>query len=329
MMDLELEELQLQVEGRICKLPIVEMEQLADHVGLESKEYKDKSKLAMSRIVRAKVKVELGQTESKVEYLMELRNFITGTPPPLEETGQNKEEPVKPRVEYEALYKQFEEMMESHKKKVEQALLKQEETKSPKEGNVSLDVKTALRRDFKIMGVIGGEEQKDRLSFVSLIRQIDAGLEKGYQEREIIDAVIRAISHSLKLRSHLKTMKELTLAKLRQMLRAHYKQKSGTELYQELTTISQLPKETLQDFLIRALDLRQQVLFASQAEGGTIKYEPSLVHPLFLHAVETGLQDESVLNKLRLFLQKVDVTDEELMKQINVVVSLQVAGTKL
>ena len=240
MMDLELEELQLQVEGRICKLPIVEMEQLAEHVGLESKEYKRKSKLAMPRIVRAKVEVELGQTKSKVEYLTELRNFITVTPLPLEETGQYEEEPVKPKVEYEALYKQFEEMMESHKKKMEQASLKQQDTKSPKEGNVSLvDVKTALRRDFKIMGVIGGEEQKDRLSFVSLIRQIDAGLEKGYQELEIIDAVIRAISHSLKLRSYLETMKELTSAKLRQMLRAHYKQKSGTELYQELR---KLPK---------------------------------------------------------------------------------------
>ena len=160
------------------------------------------------------------------------------------------------------------------------------------------------------------------MSFVSLIRQIDAGMEKGYKEREIIDTVIRAVTPSLKLRSYLETMKEGTLAKLRQMLRAHYKQKSGTELYQELTTIMcQSPKETPQDFLIRALDLRQQVLFASQAEGGTVKYEPSLVHPLFLHAIETGLQDEAVRNKLRPFLQKGEITDEELMEQINVVVS--------
>ena len=42
---------------------------------------------------------------------------------------------------------------------------------------------------------------------------------------------------------------------------------------------------------------------------------------MFLHAVESGLQDESVRNKLRPFLQKADVTDEELMEQINVVVS--------
>ena len=115
-------------------------------------------------------------------------------------------------------------------------------------------------------------------------------------------------------------MKELTLAKLRHMLRGHYKQKSGTELYQELTTMCQSPKETPQDFVIRALDLRQQVLFAFQAKGGSVKYEPYLVHPLFLHAVETGLQDEAVRNKLRLFLQKAEVTEKELREQINVFV---------
>ena len=248
---LELEELQLQVEGGICKLPISEMEQLAKHVGLESREYKGKTKLAMARVVRDKIEDEMGKTESKIEYFKELWNFISGTPPPLEEShsaDENKES-VKAKVEYEALRKQFEEMMESYTKAAKEASVKLEGTKptsasakKTKEGNIVslVDVKTALRRDFKIMGVIGGEEQKDQLSFVSLIRQIDAGLEKGYKEREIIAAVIRAISPSLKLRSYLETMKEVTLPKLRQMLRAHYKQKSGTELFQELTTMYQL-----------------------------------------------------------------------------------------
>ena len=52
-----------------------------------------------------------------------------------------------------------------------------------------------------------------------------------------------------------------------------------------------------------------------------MKYEPLLVHPLFLHDIETGLKDEAVRNKLRLFLQKAEVTDAELMEQINVVIS--------
>ena len=34
----------------------------------------------MSRIVRDKFEVEMGKTESKIEYLKELWNFISGTP---------------------------------------------------------------------------------------------------------------------------------------------------------------------------------------------------------------------------------------------------------
>ena len=66
----------------------------------------------------------------------------------------------------------------------------------------------------------------------------------------------------------------------------------------------QSPRESPQDVLVRALDFRQQVLFAAQAEGGAVKYEPSLVHPLFLQAIEPGLQDDSIRTKLRPFLQK-------------------------
>ena len=68
-------------------------------------------------------------------------------------------------------------------------------------------------------------------------------------------------------------------------------------------------KETPQDLLIRALDIRQQVLFALQTEGSTVKYEPSLAFRM------------NGRNKLRPFLQKAEVTDEELIEQINVVVS--------
>jgi len=56
------------------------------------------------------------------------------------------------------------------------------------------------------LAVIAGEEQKDRLSFVSLTCQIDAGLEKGYKEQDAINTIICAISPSLKLRSYLETM---------------------------------------------------------------------------------------------------------------------------
>jgi hypothetical protein len=59
-------------------------------------------------------------------------------------------------------------------------------------------------------------------------------------------------------------MEGLTLKKLLQILKAHYKQKSATELYHELKILCQDPKESAEDFLIRALELRQQVLFTSR-----------------------------------------------------------------
>lgn len=55
-------------------------------------------------------------------------------------------------------------------------------------------------------------------------------------------AAIRAMSPSLNLRFYLENMKYLTLTKLRQMLQDHDKQKSGSELYKELTAMPQSPK---------------------------------------------------------------------------------------
>ena len=47
--------------------------------------------------------------------------------------------------------------------------------------------------DFKISGQIGEPGQNEKLSFVSSTHQIDYGIKKGYQEPDIINAVIRAI----------------------------------------------------------------------------------------------------------------------------------------
>ena len=57
--------------------------------------------------------------------------------------------------------------------------------------------------------------QPDKLSFISLINQIDSGLSKGHKEKEIIEAVIRVIVPSLRLRSYLEYVKDLTLNQLK------------------------------------------------------------------------------------------------------------------
>ena len=50
--------------------------------------------------------------------------------------------------------------------------------------------------------------------FISLINQIDSGLSKGHNEKNI-ETVIRVIVPSLPLRSYLESVKDLTLNQLK------------------------------------------------------------------------------------------------------------------
>lgn len=61
----------------------------------------------------------------------------------------------------------------------------------------------AKLKEFKINGKIGEPGEKDRLTFTSLIFQITAGLKKGYSELEVCDAVIRAMSSDLPIKTYL------------------------------------------------------------------------------------------------------------------------------
>ena len=64
---------------------------------------------------------------------------------------------------------------------------------------------------MKIVGVVGPESQKDRLSFFSLTRQDESTKTRDTTESEVIEAVIRLISPTLKLRSYVEILDGLTL----------------------------------------------------------------------------------------------------------------------
>lgn len=113
---------------------------------------------------------------------------------------------------------------------------------------------------------------KETLSFSRLEHQIESGLKRRYSETEIVETVVRAISPGLKLRSYLEGRTDLTLTSLRQVLRAHYAETDATVLYQQLTKATQGANETPLEFLIRVLDLRQKILFASKRTKSSLKY---------------------------------------------------------
>lgn len=99
------------------------------------------------------------------------------------------------------------------------------------------------RKDFKISGQIGEPGQIDKLTFSSLAHQIETGLNRGYPEIKIVDAVIRAIYPGSQLRSYLEGKPHLTLPTLRRILRSHFQEKSTTDLYKQLASEAQNSKE--------------------------------------------------------------------------------------
>ena len=175
---------------------------------------------------------------------------------------------------------------------------------------------SALRRQFKIHEQIGEPDQKDKISFCLLDRQIRIRVTQGYVESEIVDGVIRAITPGLVPRSYLETAKDLTSDQLKKILSSQYGVKNTSELYQSLASLCQSQKESPQAFLIEALDLRQQILFASRDESDdtSLQYNSEHVQRLFLHSVETGLQDESLCDKIPSFPRDQSITDEVFMQ---------------
>ena len=66
---------------------------------------------------------------------------------------------------------------------------------------------------------------------------------------------------------------------------------------------------------MRALNLKQQIIFVPKATHGSIKNEPSLGQVLFLPVIVAGLKDEAARAKLRPLLEVASVADEQLMEK--------------
>ena len=185
---------------------------------------------------------------------------------------------------------------------------------SPGKSDTVQNVK--FHKDFKISGQI---DCKTGISYTSLIRQMELGLKKGHSEADVIDGVIRAVIPTSSLRSYLDGRQDLSLPTLRGILRGHYAEKNSTELYSELASAAQDAKETSSEFLMRSMDLRNKILFASQESSDELKYSPDLVHKLFARTVQTGLRDIVIRQEMKQFLSE-DKSDAELLDELNKIV---------
>ena len=137
-----------------------------------------------------------------------------------------------------------------------------------------------LRKEQKIKGLIGDAHQRDELTYVSLIQQINEAQEAGYDESEIVNSVFRTMSPSLTLRNVLETISNLFLQRLLQFLGSHFEEKSATDLCGKLASMIQLPEESAEySHVMKCIKVRQKVLLASGKSD--IKYDKGLVMKLF------------------------------------------------
>ena len=65
------------------------------------------------------------------------------------------------------------------------------------------------------------------------------------------------------------------------------------------------------------------MLLASQENDATIRYDENLIRSVFVNSVETGLADDTIRTRMRPFLQSPNVSDETLIREINVAMTAE------
>ena len=175
-------------------------------------------------------------------------------------------------------------------------------------------------REFKISGKIGTPGQKEKLSFMSLIYQMNSGIEKEFPERDICEAVIKSISLDLPLRSYFEGKQTMDIASLSKILRSHFKEPNSTALFTQLSNSRQTSTESAKEYVIRLMSLRQKILFVSREE--TCSYSFDLIQNRFVHAVLVGLRNENIQNELCPILKSHDtLSDEILLEHLSLAMS--------
>ena len=299
-----IDDLESEVHSAIFRSKLDLLQDMAQLLKVEKAKFQGKSRSTVAKLLSKQVSEQLDELETdqtKFEYLKTLIDeFHKLELPDLEQTGEDKiaqvelnilkEEMKKLEMKQKAEKEDLENKIKALKhvdKSVSKTVLENSEQKlSEPKHNLSLPDNCLLKKDFRLYGQIGIANQPDKLSFISLMNQIDSGLSKGHKEKEIIEAVIRAIVPSLPLRSYLESVKDLTLNQLKSILRSHYLEKQGAELYQMLTTLSQLPGEDPRSFLLRGMNIKQKlILQGSQEDPYNLTYNPEHVQMLFLKSL--------------------------------------------
>ena len=144
------------------------------------------------------------------------------------------------------------------------------------------------------------------------MHQINEAKATGYYQDEIVNGVIRAIVPSLSLRKVLETATDLNVDKLPSFLEAYFEEKSTTDLWSKLSSMTQSPEEWPYSFVLRCIELRQKIVIVSTKYG--IKFDKPLLDQALCRTLERYLNSTKDVQEIR-HLLRTGVSDEELIFQ--------------
>ena len=177
--------------------------------------------------------------------------------------------------------------------------------------------RTVKLKDFKINGTVGEPGEKGKLTYGSLAHQINTGRDMGFDETEIVSAVIRCITPGHTTRTYLEGQRRLTLEALMSTMQAHFYEKDITSLYNKLTAATQGVTQPPLKFLFAMFALRDQVIDLSRGnKRDERRYSRKLVQAEMQKGIYAGLRDPNIRQDLKMLLREPDVDDHELMREL-------------
>ena len=208
------------IEQILCKMSAQKLSSFVTTLAINSEQITNKSRRDLKYVITKTLEEKLDDEERTEEQKCEVfRQILEDLNCYNDETNTgNSNQPKK----------------DSTQKHGDTAAVGEHNQTSRGNGNLSpllreLNQRTSLlRKELKIKGQIVEAHQIDKL--ISLIHQIKEAQEAGYDESEIVNSVIRAMSPSLTWRNGLETTSNLSLQHLLQFLESQFEEKSATDL---------------------------------------------------------------------------------------------------
>ena len=189
--------------------------------------------------------------------------------------------------------------------------------------NVDTGVRTRVEvtklREFKITGGSVGSGETGALEYMSLSYQMLEGKAVGYSYKEIKSGVIKAVKPGSPLRRYLESRTDIKEEDFIKILRVNYNVKDSSTLFNQMSNAFQEPTESELNFVLRMMDLRNNIVTLSLEEK--CPFDKTLVRKKFFYVLSVGFRKDTVRLDLQNVLKQATMNDEDLLTEVNLVVS--------